>query len=72
MDERTSAHGGPRHAGFGQTVRAVLWSFLGVRRRADYESDATRLNPVYVIIAGVAAAALLVVTLLLIARAVVG
>ena len=41
-----------RRAGFGQTARAVLWSFFGVRRKSDYEKDAAQLNPVYVIIAG--------------------
>ena len=37
-------------------MRAVLWSFFGVRRKSDYEKDAARLNPVHVIIAGIAAA----------------
>jgi hypothetical protein len=61
-----------RTAGFGQTVRAVLWSFFGVRRKSDYQKDAARLNPVHVIIAGVLAAALFVFTLIMIVRAVVG
>ena len=43
--------------GFAQTARAVLWSFFGVRRKSDYEKDAKQLNPVFVIITGVAAAA---------------
>jgi Protein of unknown function (DUF2970) len=62
---------GPRNAGFLQTIRAVLWSFFGVRKRSGYEQDATQLNPVYVIIAGVIAAAIFVVTLLVIVRIVV-
>jgi Protein of unknown function (DUF2970) len=44
-----------REAGFIETVRAVLWSFFGVRRKSDYEKDAARLNPVHVIIAGIVA-----------------
>jgi Protein of unknown function (DUF2970) len=59
-----------RDAGFVETVRAVLWSFFGVRRKSDYERDAARLNPVHVIIAGVIAAALFVFTLIMIVRAV--
>jgi hypothetical protein len=59
-----------RDAGFLDTVRAVLWSFFGVRRKSDYERDAARLNPVHVIIAGVIAAALFVFTLIMIVRAV--
>jgi hypothetical protein len=61
---------GRREAGFFDTVRAVLWSFFGVRRKSDYERDAARLNPVHVIIAGVVAAALFVFTLIMIVRAV--
>ena len=59
-----------RDAGFLETVRAVLWSFFGVRGKSDYESDAARLNPVHVIIAGIVAAALFVFTLIAIVRAV--
>ncbi|MGZ8981391.1 MAG: DUF2970 domain-containing protein [Burkholderiaceae bacterium] len=59
-----------REASFLDTVRAVLWSFFGVRRKSDYERDAARLNPVHVIIAGLIAAALFVFTLILIVRAV--
>ena len=57
--------------GFAQTARAVLWSFFGVRRRSDYEKDASQLNPVYVIITGVAAAALFVIVLIVIVSLVV-
>lgn len=41
-----------RKAGFWATVRAVLWSFLGVRKRAGYAADAASLDPKAVIIAG--------------------
>jgi len=61
----------PRNAGFLATMRAVLWSFFGVRRRSEYEKDAVRLNPVFVIIAGIGAAALFVLALLLVVRMVV-
>jgi hypothetical protein len=72
MDERGAMSNERRKAGFLETLRAVLWSFLGVRGKSGYERDAARLNPVHVIVAGVVAALLLVVTLILIARAVVG
>ncbi len=58
-------------AGFWPTVRAVLWSFFGVRRRSDYEKDAAQLNPVAVIIAGLMAAALFVALLLVVVNLVV-
>jgi len=60
-----------RKASFGATVKAVFWSFFGVRKRSDYEKDAQQLNPVHVIIAGLIGAAIFVVTLLLIVKSVV-
>lgn len=72
MNEGGRNGDGQRSAGFLETMRAVLWSFFGVRRKSDYERDAARLNPVHVIIAGIAAAALFVFTLIMIVRAVAG
>jgi hypothetical protein len=60
-----------RKASFLATMKAVFWSFFGVRKRSDYEKDAQQLNPVHVIIAGVIGAALFVVILILIVRSVV-
>lgn len=61
-----------RKLNFFQTLSAVLWSFFGVRRNRGYEEDAARLNPVHVIIAGLLAAVLFVVVLMVIVRLVVG
>ena len=41
-----------RRASFGATMKAVFWSFFGIRKRADYEKDSANLNPVHVVIAG--------------------
>jgi hypothetical protein len=57
---------------FVRLVKAVFWSFFGVRRRADLESDAAQLNPLHLIVAGVIGAVLFIVVLLLVVRAVVG
>ncbi len=35
---------------FGESFKAVFWSFFGVRKRRDLERDAARLNPVPVVI----------------------
>lgn len=59
-------------APFGQTLRAVLWSFFGVRKRADYESDVQRLDPRHVVIVGLAAAVLFVLVLVMLVKWVVG
>lgn len=53
------------------TVRAVLWSFLGLRRRADFEQDVQRLNPIAVMATAVVLTLLFVVMLMLIVRWVV-
>ncbi|WP_322043871.1 DUF2970 domain-containing protein [Paraburkholderia sp. J67] len=55
-----------------QLVKAVAWSFLGVRKRADLESDAAQLHPAALIAAGIIGAILFIVVLLLIVHAVVG
>lgn len=48
-----------------QTMKAVAWSFFGVRKGSDYEKDVSQLNPVHVVIAGLIGAALLIAALLL-------
>jgi hypothetical protein len=54
-----------RPGSFVQTMKAVAWSFFGVRKGSDYEKDLGRLNPVHVIVAGVIGAVLFVLALLL-------
>ncbi|MBB5390354.1 MULTISPECIES: DUF2970 domain-containing protein [unclassified Herbaspirillum] len=60
-----------RKASFGATMKAVFWSFFGVRKKSDYESDAARLNPVHVLVAGVIGAAIFVAVLVVIVKLVV-
>lgn len=57
-----------RKGSFLQTMKAVAWSFFGVRKGKDYEQDVSQLNPIHVVIAGVLGAAIFVVALLLIVR----
>lgn len=52
-----------RKGSFLGTLRAVAWSFFGVRRRRDLDADAQRLNPVHVVIAGLLGGVLFVLTL---------
>lgn len=60
-----------RRGSFWGTLRAVAWSFFGVRKGSEYEKDVSQLNPLHVIAAGVIAAALFVVGLILLVRWVV-
>ena len=57
-----------RKASFLATMKAVLWSFFGVRKRKDYESDAANLNPVHVIIAALIGVAMFIGLLMLAVR----
>ena len=43
--------------------KAVFWSFLGVRKRAAYESDTQKLKPQHVIAAGLVCAVVFVLLL---------
>lgn len=61
-----------RPMSFGQTVKAVAWSFLGIRKRAGYEQDVQKLNPVHVIVAGIIGAILFILALVAVVRWVVG
>jgi hypothetical protein len=55
-----------RKASFLQTMKAVAWSFFGVRKSRDYERDVSQLNPVHLVIAGVIGAAIFIGVLLVI------
>ena len=61
----------PRKASFGATMKAVFWSFFGVRKRKDYDHDAANLNPIHVIVGGLLGAAIFIGILLFVVRMVV-
>jgi sulfite exporter TauE/SafE len=46
-----------------RTVRAVAWSFLGIRRGAGLEEDMKQLNPLHVILVALVGVLLIVVGL---------
>jgi len=43
-----------------RTLKAVAWSFFGVRRSSEHARDLEQLNPLHLIAAGIVAAALFV------------
>jgi hypothetical protein len=61
-----------RKGSFLQTLHAVAWSFLGIRRGKDYDRDVQNLNPVHVVIAGVLAALLFIAVLIVAVNWVIG
>jgi hypothetical protein len=54
-----------RKGSFLQTMRAVAWSFFGVRKSRDLERDVAELKPLHVVLVGLAVAAVFVVALVL-------
>ncbi len=56
-----------RKLNFFQTLKAVSWGFFGVRKGKGYQQDISSLNPLHLILAGVIAAIVFVVGLVLIA-----
>ena len=57
-----------RKASIGRTLQAVGWSFFGVRKARDLERDTSELNPLHIIIAAIAVAAIFVVALVLLVK----
>lgn len=53
------------------TMVAVGWSFIGLRRKRDFDEDVGGLNPLYVIIGGLIATAIFIGILLTIVNLVV-
>lgn len=60
-----------RKGSFSQTLKAVFWSFFGVRKAADHAQDLAKINPVHVIVAGVLGGILFVLVLVFIVKLVV-
>ena len=54
-----------RKGSFLQTLKAVGWSFFGVRKAGEFEKDVNQLNPVHVVVAGVIGALAFIVVLLM-------
>jgi len=50
---------------FWYSLKAVVWSFFGLRRKSDFDNDDARLNPVHIVIAALIAVALFIGLLIL-------
>ena len=54
-----------------RTVKAVAWSFVGLRSRGAYEEDIKRLNPLHIMAVGLVGAFVFVAALVLVVKFVV-
>jgi len=62
----------PKKANALRVARAVFWSFFGVRKGRDHDTDAVTITPLQAIIGGLIGTALFVLTLLLIVKQITG
>lgn len=46
-----------------RTIKAVLWSFIGLRSRAEFNKDLAQLNPIHLIAVGLVLAIVFVLGL---------
>jgi hypothetical protein len=60
-----------QYASFLYSMKAVFWSFTGLRRKSDFDNDSAKLNPVHIVIAGLLGVALLITLLITIVKLVV-
>ena len=64
MNEPLGSHVTRRTGSFWSTLKAVGWSFVGLRKRSDLESDGAKLNPIHIILVGFGAVFFFVVALI--------
>jgi hypothetical protein len=60
-----------QQASFMYSMKAVIWSFFGLRRKSDFETDSVKLNPVHIIIAALLGVAVFIGLLITIVKLVV-
>ena len=66
--ERPPGEGAGQAASPLQVIRAVLWSFIGIRKKSGYEDDVAKIKPAQVIIAGIIGAAVFVGSLVVLVK----
>lgn len=62
----------PQSGSLLSTVKAVLWGFLGLRQRGEYEKDIKRLNPLHLVAVGLVMAFIFVGALIALVNWVAG
>lgn len=53
------------------TVKAVAWSFFGIRKNSDYQNDLAKLNPLHIIAVAIVMVMVMVVGLIVLVNWVV-
>ena len=63
MKDEGSAKPAVRTGSFWRTIRAVAWSFLGVRKSSEYQEDMAKLNLFHIIAVAIVGVLIFVVSL---------
>ena len=50
-------------ASFGRSLKAVAWSFLGIRKSSEYQQDLASVNPLHIVLVAIGGVAIFVVGL---------
>ena len=58
-------------ASFLYSLRAVFWSFFGLRRKSDFDTDSAKLNPLHIVIAALIGVAIFIGLLITVVKLVV-
>lgn len=56
----------PSRPSFLRTLKTVAWGFLGLRKKSGHDDDAAKMTPAHLILAGLFATAIFVLTLIVI------
>jgi hypothetical protein len=54
----------PQKTSLLRTIKAVAWSFVGIRKDSEYQEDLGKLNPFHVIVVAIIGVALFVTGLI--------
>lgn len=60
-----------QHASFWRSIKMVAWSFVGIRKNSESVEDMARVNPFHIIVVGIGAAMVMVVSLVVLVNWVV-
>lgn len=53
----------PTNASLWRTVKTVAWSFLGIRKKSEFQADLAHVNPFHIILVGIVGAIVFVLGL---------
>jgi len=59
------------NSSFWRSLKMVAWSFFGIRKNSESQEDTSRVNPVHIVVAGIAGALIFVIGLILLVNWVV-